>query len=93
MIETNLTFGEYLTEVAGKTFDTPIKFEVKPLLFEEIFKAIDDDEIDFVYANPGIFSCVGVEVGAAALNTAIKRLNVRDKVFDRKFVVDFQLLY
>lgn len=80
--ETNATFGTYLSQTAGQRFDPPIQFRVKPLYFDEIFKAIDADELDFLYSNPGVYSCIGTEVGATALVTAIKRLSVRDKTFD-----------
>ncbi|CAB9499442.1 activated protein kinase catalytic subunit alpha-1 [Seminavis robusta] len=80
--ETNMTFATYLTETAGKRFDPPIQFQVKPFYFDGIFNAIDNDELDFLYSNPGVYSCIGTEVGATALTTAVKRLTVRDKTFD-----------
>ena len=80
--ETNQTFATYLSETAGKKFDPPISFEVVPNFFDGLYQAIDDKEMDFLYANPGVYSCVGTEVGATALVTAIKRIPVRDKLFD-----------
>ena len=47
--ETNATFGEYLTQTAGQMFDPPIAFRVVPLYFDGIFKAIDNEELDFLY--------------------------------------------
>ena len=82
LAETNQTFATYLTETAGKKFDPPIEFQVIPKHFDAIFQAIDDDEMDFLYANPGVYSCIGTEVGATALVTAVKRLPVRDKTYD-----------
>jgi len=80
--ETNQTFSTYLTETAGQKFDPPIKFEVVPKLFEAIFTAIDNKEVDFIFANPGVYSCIGTEVGATALVTSSKLLSVRDRTFD-----------
>ena len=38
---------------------------------EEIwFTAIENEEMDFLYANPGVYSCIGTQVGATALGTA-----------------------
>jgi hypothetical protein len=62
-------------------FHPPIKFEVVPLL-EEVFEVHDNKEIDFLYANAGVYSCVATEIGATALATAVKRLKVRDRTFD-----------
>jgi hypothetical protein len=65
-----LIFQEYLTATAGQTFDPPITFEVVPVNFEQItIGYFESQELDFFYANPGIYSCVGTEVGAIALNT------------------------
>jgi len=80
--EYHKAFGEYLTATAGQQFDPPIEFQVRAFFFEAIFEGIENDEIDFLYTNPGVYSCIGTEVGATALVTAIKRLHVRDKVFD-----------
>ena len=64
-----LIFQEYLTATAGQKFDPPIKFELVPADFEQIIRSIETQEVDFFYANAGIYSCVGIEVGAIALNT------------------------
>ncbi len=64
-----LIFQEYLTATAGQKFDPPIKFELIPVNLEQIVASIDTQDVDFFYANPGFFSCVGTEVGAIALNT------------------------
>ncbi|KAG7339958.1 adenylate and guanylate cyclase catalytic domain containing protein [Nitzschia inconspicua] len=75
-------FGEYLTETAGRRFDPPIKFEIVSLYYEKLLVAIDNKEVDFFFANPGVYSCVGTEIGASALVTAIKHVEVRNQVFD-----------
>jgi len=82
MIEYNLTFAEYLTKTAGRTFDPPIKFEMAPNTMEGIFTEIEDQHLDFLYANPTAYSCVGVEFGAQPLATIISRLEVRGLTFD-----------
>ena len=61
--EYNKTFGEYLTATAGQRFDPPIAFEVVPVDFRSLFDKVTAKELDFFYANPGIYSCVGVETG------------------------------
>lgn len=67
--ETKLIFEDYLTATAGKKFDPPVTFEVVPDYFVDLFHAIKEDEMDFLYANPGVYSCIGVEHGATALTT------------------------
>ena len=78
----NLTFSEYLTKTAGRRFDPPISFEMTPVTNSELFAAIDRDEVDFFYANPGAYSCVGVELGAQPLATKVARLEVRGNSYD-----------
>jgi len=75
-------FSEYLTATAGQKFDPPIEFIVAPNLFTELFTAIENQEVDFFYANPGVYSCIGTQVGAAALATVIKRMEVRGRTYD-----------
>ncbi|KAG7344748.1 family 3 adenylate cyclase [Nitzschia inconspicua] len=75
-------FGEYLTETAGKRFDPPIKFEVASFYFDTLLDAINNEDVDFFYSNPGIYSCVGTERGASALVTSITHIEVRNQVFD-----------
>jgi hypothetical protein len=69
MHEYNLIFGEYLTATAGQKFDPPVTFEVVPSAFEVIFTAAENKELDFMFANSGIYSCVGTQIGATALAT------------------------
>jgi hypothetical protein len=35
---------------------------------------IENEEIDFVYGNSGIYTCLGTEHSATALATAVKHL-------------------
>lgn len=80
--EYNTTFADYLTATAGKRFDPPIEFRMRPVDFQELFDAVEKEEVDFFYANPGIYSCVGVEQGAQPLATIVSRLGVRGHVYD-----------
>lgn len=43
---------------------------------------IANREIDFFVANPGLFTCIGIESGAQALATTTARLEVRGHTFD-----------
>jgi len=72
----------YLTQTAGHRFEPPISFEVVPLFADGIYKAIEDDELDFVFANPGIYSCMDMEWGAQSLVTGIARLMARGMVYE-----------
>lgn len=83
ILEYNKTFGEYLTVTAGRAFDPPIEFEMVPLDFQqEIFDRAYSKKIDFFYAGPGIYSCIGVETGALPMATIVSRLEVRGRQFD-----------
>mmetsp|Transcript_10342 Transcript_10342/g.22762 ORF Transcript_10342/g.22762 Transcript_10342/m.22762 type:complete len:1423 (+) Transcript_10342:125-4393(+) len=88
--------AEYLTATVGQRFErmpteddmiqepvpVPITFEVMPVDYSRLLAAVQNEEADFFHANPGIFSCVGVELGAEALATVVKRLTVRGLTFD-----------
>lgn len=80
--ETSKIFGEYLTATAGQRFDPPMQFNVVPGHYEDLITSIDKKELDFLYANPGIYTCVGTQVGATALATVVKTLLVRGQTFD-----------
>ncbi len=80
--QTNQVFAEYLTATAGKRFDPPIHFNVVPNYYDGIFTAIENEEIDFLYSNPGVYSCIGTQIGASALATVVRRLSVRGRSFD-----------
>ncbi len=80
--EVNQVFAEYLTATAGQKFDPPIQFNVVVYHFSDVLTAIENKEIDFLYANPGVYSCAGVEHGATALVTVVKSLSTRGRTFD-----------
>ena len=72
--KSELIFQEFLTATAGQKFDPPITFELIPASFEQIISSIETQEVDFFFANAGLYSCVGIEVGAIALNTVSNTL-------------------
>lgn len=82
LAQSNIIFGEYLTKTAGKKFNPPIEFNVVAHLYGDLFDAITNGEVDFFYANSGIYSCIGTEVGAAALGTVVKCYDIRGQHYD-----------
>lgn len=80
--EYNLTFAKYLTATAGRRFDPPIEFEIFPTSFEGLFEAVEVEDIDFFYVDPGAYSCIGIEHGAQPLATIVSRLEVRGHTYD-----------
>lgn len=89
LLEYNLTFSKYLTATAGRKFDPPIEFEMIPTTFNGLFDAAEAEEVDFFYANPGIYSCIGVEHGAQPLATIVSHLEVRGHIYDLGTYVGF----
>ena len=80
--EFHVTFSQCLAETAGHRFDQVIEFEIVPLKYQGVFDAVANEEIDFLFFNSGVYSCVGVESGAQPLATAISRVEVRGITFD-----------
>eukprot|EP00980_Cylindrotheca_fusiformis_P016238 scaffold4825_cov132-Cylindrotheca_fusiformis.AAC.15 len=77
--EFNLTFDKYLNEVVGKRWEPPIEFKIK-VADEPLRDWIDrGEEVDFMYTETGIFSCIGIEIGAQPLGTTVARLNARGR--------------
>lgn len=74
----NATFSEYLTASAGTRFVPPIRFEMEPL--DISLSSIDD--MDFLYVNPFVFSCVESERGAHALVSQVSRRVVGGTVYN-----------
>jgi len=70
-----------LTETAGKRFDPPIRFELKPLNFILLFSDVEALNVDFVYVNPSAFSCIESEYGANSLVSQISRRVVGGQVY------------
>ncbi len=80
--ETRSVFSEYLTATAGQKFDPPIQFNVVAHHFTDLITAIENDDVDFLYSNPGVYSCIGTAIGATALATVVKSTLVRNRRFD-----------
>ncbi|CAB9496779.1 Receptor-type guanylate cyclase gcy [Seminavis robusta] len=78
--EWNTTFGSYLTATAGRRFDPPIRFSMKPLSLGSLFE--EHRQVDFIYVNPSAFSCIASEHGAQSLASQISRRNVDGKQYD-----------
>lgn len=80
--EFNLTFETYLNEAVGKRFDPNIQFKMKASENPLLDWLDRDEEIDFMYTDPGIFSCIGTEIGAQPLATTMARLSKRGIEYD-----------
>jgi ABC-type phosphate/phosphonate transport system substrate-binding protein len=80
--ETHQVFADYLTQTAGTLFDPPIQFKVEPKDYDGVFKATMDEDIDFLYSNPGVYSCIGTQFGATALATIVRRVSIRGQSKD-----------
>lgn len=78
----NEIFQHYLTETAGRRFDPPIQFEMIPVNSWDLMNGAEAEEVDFFFANPGLFTCVGINAGAQPLVTATSRVKVRGHTFD-----------
>lgn len=71
--EFNSTFADYLTATAGQRFDPPVRFQLKPLNFVQLFTDTEATLVDFIYVNPSAFSCIESEYGAQSLVSQISR--------------------
>ncbi|CAB9517041.1 activated protein kinase catalytic subunit alpha-1 [Seminavis robusta] len=80
--EYKMAFETYLTQTAGRRFDPPVDFTIVAATMNGIFEQLEDDSLDFLYVNPGVYSCVGVEFGANPLATIISRLEIRGLTWD-----------
>jgi hypothetical protein len=77
--EFNLTFDAYLNEAVGKRWDPPIAFKMV-VTDDPLVDWIDRrDEVDFMYSDTGIYSCIATEVRSKPLGTTISRLSARGK--------------
>ncbi|GAB5363215.1 hypothetical protein AAMO2058_000864500 [Amorphochlora amoebiformis] len=63
------TFVDFLTERVSPLFSHPITFEIIPYNFSSIYTAVENKEVDFIFINPSIFSCMETEYGIAAILT------------------------
>jgi hypothetical protein len=77
--EFNMTFEVYLNEAVGKRWDPPIEFKMTAT-DDPLRDWIDNgEEVDFMYTDTGMFSCIGTEVGAQPIATTIAKLSARGR--------------
>jgi hypothetical protein len=77
--ELNMTFEVYLNEAVGKRWDPPIEFKMKATQNPLEDWLDNGEEVDFMYTDTGVFSCIGTEVGAQPLATTIASLAARGR--------------
>lgn len=78
----NLTFEAYLNEAVGKRWNPPIEFKMV-VTEEPLHDWIDlKQEIDFMYTDTGVYSCLGIEIGAQPLATTIARMKARGREYE-----------
>ena len=82
MQEYNMTFETYLTEVVGKRWDPPVEFKMKPTEWPLLSWIDLEEEVDFMYSDTGLYSCIGTEIGAQPLATTIASLESRGKHYE-----------
>lgn len=80
--EFNMTFEVYLNEVVGKRWDPPIDFKMVVTDYPLADWIDRRDEVDFMYSDTGIYSCIATEIGVQPLGTTIARLSARGKVHE-----------
>ena len=77
--EFNMTFEVYLNEAVGKKWDPPIEFKMTAT-DNPLEDWLDNDvEVDFMYTDTGVFSCIGTEIGAQPIATTIASLAARGR--------------
>lgn len=69
----NVTFGEYLTFTAGKRFDPPVEFRMRPVEFGDIYSGVETGLFDFLYVSPSPFACIDAQYGAQSLVSHIAK--------------------
>ena len=73
----NMTFVTYLNEAVGKRFNPPITFEMS-VSDHPLRDWVDlEADVDFMYSDTGIFSCIESEIGAQLLGTTVSHLEAR----------------
>ncbi|CAJ1941384.1 unnamed protein product [Cylindrotheca closterium] len=80
--EFNMTFETYLTEVVGKRFDPPIEFQMKPSEWPLLDWIDNAEDVDFMYSDTGLYSCIGTEIGSQPLATTISSLESRGNHYE-----------
>lgn len=81
--EFNATFATFLNEDVGRrVYSSAVTFELVPIEFGN--QALDDvnpDNVDFVFANPSMFSCIESRYRASAITTFISRRTVQGEAY------------
>ena len=80
--EFNLTFEEYLDRTVGDRWNPPITFKMKPTIDPLRDWVDNDEEVDFMYSDTGLYSCIGVEIGGQPLGTTISHLQARGRDYN-----------
>eukprot|EP00980_Cylindrotheca_fusiformis_P014237 scaffold3757_cov96-Cylindrotheca_fusiformis.AAC.1 len=78
----NLTFETYLNEAVGKRFDPPIEFKMKPTEYPLLSWIDNKEDVDFMYSDTGLYSCIGTEIGGQPLGTTIASLENRGQEYN-----------
>ncbi|GAB5359557.1 hypothetical protein AAMO2058_000553900 [Amorphochlora amoebiformis] len=73
------TFVDYLNREVSSYFLTPISFEILPLSSTEIYTAVEKKQVDFLFCNPSIFSCLESENGIA-VGATIRQLRLGHQI-------------
>ena len=81
-LEFNMTFESYLTEVVGKRFDPLIEFKMEPSEWPLLDWIDNAEDVDFMYSDTGLYSCIGTEIGAQPLATTIASLESRGNSYE-----------
>lgn len=84
VLQYNLTFQDYLTATAGKRFSPPIEFKMKPTT-TPLYSWVDLQDqsgVDFYFSDTGVYSCVGVEMGADPVATTLSQFTVRGHEYE-----------
>ena len=80
--EFNLTFETYLSHAVGKRWIPPIEFKMIPTT-DPLRDWVDNKaDVDFMYSDTGLYSCIGVEIGGQPLGTTISHLKARGKSYN-----------
>lgn len=67
----NATFTEYLSATAGHRFDPLIEFEMVAVDFESVYELSKKAELDFLFVNPSLTSCIASQFSTQSLASLI----------------------
>ncbi|CAB9524010.1 activated protein kinase catalytic subunit alpha-1 [Seminavis robusta] len=80
--EFNLTFETYLTHAVGRRWIPPIEFKMVPTM-DPLRDWVDKNaDVDFMYSDTGLYSCIGTEIGGQPLGTTISHLTARGRSYN-----------